>query len=334
MVKINAWVAPAAKSKFIKQEIDLGPLGAEEVEVEVDYCGICHSDLSVLNNDWGISIFPAILGHEVTGRIIAKGPEVKGLKIGQKVGVGWTAGSCMHCKHCMSGHHNFCPESVFTIVGHKGGFATHVRSHWAWAIPIPDNLPMADTGPLLCGGITVFNPLSTYTKPTDRVGIVGIGGLGHLAVKFAAAFGCEVTAFTSSESKFAEAREFGANNVVSSKDSSAIQKLAGTFDLLLVAANAPLDWTALINALSPQGRLHFVGVVPDAIPVNVFTLIESQKSISGSPIGPPSMIATMLDFAAKHQITPKTEHFPMDKINEAFDHLAKGKARYRIVLDS
>lgn len=333
MTKISAWVAPAAKSKFIKQEIDIGQLGDEEVEVAVDYCGICHSDLSVLNNDWGISVFPAVLGHEVSGRIIAKGARVKGLAIGQKVGVGWTSGSCMHCRQCISGHHNFCPDSVSTIVGHKGGFATHVRSHWAWAFPIPHTLPLADTGPLLCGGITVFNPLATYTKPSDKVGIVGIGGLGHLAVKFAAAFGCEVTAFTSSANKFAEARKFGAHNVVSSKDSSAIQKLAGTFDLLLITVNVPLDWKNLINALSPQGRLHFVGVVPEAIPVDAFTLISSQKSISGSPIGSPSMIATMLDFAARHNITPQTEHFPMDKINDAFEHLAKGKARYRIVLD-
>lgn len=333
MAKINAWIAPAAKSKFIKQEIDLGPLEAEDVEVEVDYCGVCHSDLSMLNNEWGISVFPAVLGHEVTGRIVAKGPGVKGLNMGQKVGVGWTSASCMHCRQCMSGHHNFCPESVPTIIGHRGGFASRVRAHWAWAFPIPESLPVADTGPLLCGGITVFSPLATYTKPTHRVGIVGIGGLGHLAIKFAAAFGCEVTAFTSSPSKFAEARGFGAHKVVSSKDSSAIQKLAGTFDFLLITVNAALDWEALINALAPQGRLHFVGVVPEAIPVSAFSLISSQKSISGSPIGSPAMTAAMLDFAALHQITPKTEHFPMDKINEAFEHLAAGKARYRIVLD-
>ena len=171
----------------------------------------------------------------------------------------------------MSGNHNFCPESIATIIGHSGGFASHVRAHWAWTMPIPEKLPLADTGPLLCGGITVFNPLATYIKPTDRVGIVGIGGLGHLAVKFAAAFGCEVTAFTSSENKFKEARDFGAHNVVSSRDSSAIQKLAGTFDLLLVTVNVPLDWAALISALAPKGRLHFVGVVTEAIPVSYFS---------------------------------------------------------------
>lgn len=196
MSKVAAWVNSAPKSNFIKQDIDLGPLGEEEVEVAVDYCGICYSDLSVLNNEWGNSKYPAVLGHEVAGYVVAVGPAVKGIKVGQKVGIGWTSSSCMHCRQCMSGNHNFCPESVATIIGHSGGFASRVRAHFAWTMPIPEKLPLADTGPLLCGGVTVFNPLMTYVKPVDRVGIVGIGGLGHLAVKFAAAFGCEVTAFT------------------------------------------------------------------------------------------------------------------------------------------
>jgi uncharacterized zinc-type alcohol dehydrogenase-like protein len=239
----------------------------------------------------------------------------------------------MHCNQCISGNQNFCPKSVFTIVGHKGGFASRVRSHWAWTIPIPDNLPIEDTGPLLCGGITVFNPLFTYSRPTDRIGIVGIGGLGHLAVKFAAAFGNAVTAFTSTEKKFDEALSFGAQTVVSSRDSSAIEKLAGTFDLILITANAPLDWHAYIKLLAPKGRLHFVGVVTEPIPVEVFPLISIQGSVSGSPIGPPVMIKKMLEFAAMHHTLPKTEHFPMSRINEAFERLAEGKARYRIVLD-
>lgn len=334
MSKIPAWVASAAKSKFTKQEIDLGPLGAEEVEVAVEYCGICHSDLSVLNNDWGNSKFPAVLGHEIAGRVVAVGPAVKGIKLGQKVGIGWTSSSCMHCRQCKSGNHNFCPDSTPTIIGHTGGFASRVRAHWAWTLPIPEKLSLADVGPLLCGGITVFNPLLTYVKPTDRVGVVGIGGLGHLAVKFAAAFGCEVTAFTSSADKFDEARGFGAQNVVSSRDSSAIQKLAGAFDLLLVTVNVTLDWQALIDTLAPKGRIHFVGAVAEPIPVAIFPLLVSQRSLSSSPIGPPVAISTMLDFAARHQIAPQTEHFPMSQINDAFEHLKAGKARYRIVLDA
>jgi len=334
MPKYPAWVASSAKSQFTKQEIELGPLGEEEVEVIVEYCGICHSDLSVLNNEWGNAKYPAVLGHEITGRVAAVGPSVKGISVGQKVGIGWTCSSCMHCHQCISGNQNFCPESVATIIGHNGGFAARVRAHWEWTIPIPEKLPMAETGPLLCGGITVFNPLATYAKPTDRVGIVGIGGLGHLAVKFAAAFGCEVTAFTSSESKIKEAQDFGAHHVVSSRDPSAIQKLAGTFDMILVTVNVPLDWSALISALAPKGRLHFVGAVMESIPVAIFPLLVGQECISSSPIGPPAAIATMLDFASLHQIIPKTEHFPMSQINQAFKHLEEGKARYRIVLDA
>jgi uncharacterized zinc-type alcohol dehydrogenase-like protein len=189
----KAWVAKAAKQPMVLESVDLGPLGAEDVEVAVEHCGVCHSDLSVLNNEWGISQYPAILGHEVVGHVTAVGPNAKkGLKVGQRVGVGWFSGSCMHCHQCMSGRHHLCPQVQPTIVGHRGGFATHIRSHWAWAFPLPEKLNFAEAGPLLCGGITVFSPLLMYAKPTDRVGIIGIGGLGHMAVKFAAACGCDV----------------------------------------------------------------------------------------------------------------------------------------------
>ena len=173
-----------------------------------------------------------------------------------------------------------------------------------------------------------------YAKPTDRVGIIGIGGLGHMAVKFAAAYGCDVTAFTSSESKFDEARGFGANHVVSSRDSAAIKKLAGSFDLLISTVNVKLDWDAMIGTLAPNGRLHVVGAVLEPIPVAAFSLILQQRSVSGSPTGSPVAIETMLDFASRHNIAPQTEHFPMSKINEAFARLESGKARYRIVLDA
>src|SRR5215471_5857103 len=233
MAMIDAWVAATARGKLVRQQVDLGPLGSEEVEMQVEHCGLCHSDISMLNNDWGFSQFPAVLGHEAVGRVVEVGPAAKGLKVGQRVGIGWTAGSCMHCRQCLSGNQNLCPQATFTIVGHKGAFASRVRSHWAWAIPLPENIDAVEAGPLLCGGVTVFNPLAMYARPTSRVGIVGIGGLGHMAVKFAAAFGCDVTAFTSSASKFDEAKGFGANHVVSSRDAAAIKKIAGSFDLLI-----------------------------------------------------------------------------------------------------
>ena len=330
----KAWIAKAAKKPMVLESVDLGPLGVEDVEVAVEHCGLCHSDVSVLNNEWGFSQYPAILGHEVVGRVTAVGPNAKGLNVGQRVGIGWNSASCMHCRQCMSGSQHLCPQAQATIVGHRGGFASHIRSHWAWTIPLPDKLNFAEAGPLLCGGITVFAPLMMFVKPTARVGIIGIGGLGHMGVKFAAAYGCEVTAFTSNASKFDEARGFGANHVLTTRDSAAIKKLAGSFDLLISTVNVKLDWDSLIGALAPNGRLHVVGAVLEPIPVAAFSLIMGQRSVSGSPTGAPTAIAAMLDFAARHNVVPQTEHFPMSNINEAFARLESGNARYRIVLDA
>src|SRR5262249_20825351 len=254
----KAWVAKAARQRLGLEAVDLGPLGPEDVEVAVDHCGLCHSDLSVLNNDWGISQYPAMLGHEVVGRVTAVGANAKRIRLGQRVGAGWFSGSCMHCRQCMSGSHHLCPQAQATIIGHWGGFASHIRVHWAWTIPLPEKLNFADAGPLLCGGVTVFNPLTMYARPTSRVGIIGIGGLGHMAVKFAVAFGCDVTAFTATESKFEEAKGFGANSVLTTKDSAAIGKFAGSFDLLISTVNVKLDWDALIGTLAPNARLHVV----------------------------------------------------------------------------
>ncbi|QDT17610.1 NADPH-dependent aldehyde reductase Ahr [Alienimonas californiensis] len=330
----EAWTATGPGATFEKRSLDRGPLGPEEVEVAVEHCGICHSDLSMWHDEWGTATYPAVLGHEVIGRVAALGPMAKGLAVGQRVGVGWNCASCMHCRQCLSGDQHLCESAQPTIAGHLGGFARSVRAHWAWTIPLPDDLHAADAGPLLCGGITVFNPLAAFASPNSRVGVVGIGGLGHLAVKFAAAYGCEVTAFTSSESKFEEARGFGAHQVVSSRDSEAIRSLAKSLDLLIVTVNVPLDWDALIASLAPNGRMHVVGAVLEPIPVSIFPLIMRQGSVGASPTGSPVGIADMLAFAARHDIAPQTEHFPMSRINEAFAHVADGKARYRVVLDA
>jgi uncharacterized zinc-type alcohol dehydrogenase-like protein len=335
MSKIRAWTAAAARQPLTLREYDPGPLGADEVEIEVEHCGLCHSDLSVINNEWGISTYPVVPGHVVIGRIVALGSEARGLEAGQRVGLGWTAASCLHCRVCLTGDQMLCARAVPTIIGHRGGFAERVRGQWAWAIPIPEGVDPSAAGPLLCGGITVFNPLLRFgVKPTHRVGVVGIGGLGHMALKFAAAWGCEVTAFTSSVSKEKEARAFGAHKVVDSRSSEAIRGIAGTLDLLLVTVNVKLDWAAMIATLAANGRLHVVGAVPEPIPVGAFDLIMAQRSISGSPTGAPADIANMLDFAARHGIAPQVEHFPMGRVNDAIAHLEAGKARYRVVLDA
>ena len=335
MTEIQAWASHGPKQKLVPFSFNPGELGPEEVEISVDHCGLCHSDLSVVNDDWAISQFPVVPGHEAVGRIVAMGDAVKGLRIGQRVGVGWTAWSCMHCHECLSGSHSLCATAQPTIVGHRGGFAERLRAHWVWVIPLPDTLDIASAGPLLCGGVTVFAPLFDYgIKPTDRVGIVGIGGLGHMGLKFAKAWGCEVTAFTSHESKAEEARGFGAHRVISSRDSDALRKAANSLDLLLVTVNVPLDWPVLLQTLKPKGRLHVVGAVLEPMQIPALALIFGQKSVSGSPTGGPVALATMLDFAARHGIAPQVEHFPMSRVNDALEHLESGKARYRIVLDA
>lgn len=332
---IKAWAAKAAKQKLEAYEFDPGALKDDEVEIEVKSCGVCHSDLSIIDNEWGISNYPAVPGHEVIGKISTLGSGARGLKVGQRVGVGWGSGSCMHCRECMSGDQNLCAENVPTIVGHHGGFADKVRAQWPWAIPIPDGLDARKAGPLLCGGVTVFAPLKEFgIRPTDRIGVVGIGGLGHMALKFANAWGCEVTAFTSTDAKADEARGFGAHHVVNSRKADEIAAIAGTLDMVLVTVNVPLDWKAMLATLRPRGRLHFVGAVLEPIPVEAFDIIMTQRSVSGSPNGSPVTMAEMLEFAARHDILPQTEHFPMDQVNEALEHLRAGKARYRIVLDA
>lgn len=316
-------------------EFDPGPLGPEQVEIAVEYCGICHSDLSMLNNAWAMSQFPLVPGHEVSGKVIATGQQVKGLKVGQRVGVGWFSGSCMACPQCLSGHHNLCATTEGVIVGRHGGFANRVRCHWVWATPLPDALDARSAGPLFCGGITVFNPiLQCGVLPTHRVGVIGIGGLGHMALQFLNKWGCEVTAFTTSDSKRDEARKLGAHHVVNLRDANQLQRIAGSLDFLLSTVNAPLQWETILGCIAPRGRLHIVGAVLEPIPVAAFSLITAQRSISGSPVGSPAATATMLDFCARHRIAPTIEVFPMTRANEALEHLHAGKARYRIVLQN
>jgi uncharacterized zinc-type alcohol dehydrogenase-like protein len=331
MVRGYAATEPAALLKPF--EYELGPLESNHVEIRVEYCGICHSDLSMLNNEWGFTQYPFVPGHEIVGIVEAIGPSAKGVVVGQRIGLGWYCGSCLTCEWCKSGHHNLCPSAAGTIVGHYGGFADKVRAEAPWVIPIPGSLDPISAGPLFCGGITVFNPIVQYgIKPTDRIGVIGIGGLGHMALRFLNAWGCEVTAFSNSPEKEAEARQLGAHHFVNSRDSIALAKVANSLDFILSTVNTTLDWNSYIAALRPQGRLHLVGAVAQPISVPLFSLLIGQKSISSSPAGSPPTISTMLEFAARHNIQPTIETYPFSAVNEAMDKLRHGKPRYRIVL--
>jgi uncharacterized zinc-type alcohol dehydrogenase-like protein len=277
--------------------------------------------------------YPFVPGHEAVGTVVALGADAKGLSIGQRVGVGWSSSSCLSCQQCLSGDHNLCANVQATIVGRYGAFADRVRCQWTWARPLPEGLDPAKTGPLLCGGVTVFSPfLQHQLPPTARVGIIGIGGLGHMALQFANKWGCEVHAFTTSDNKEAEARQLGAHHVHNTKKDGVLKKLAGSLDLIISTINVPIDVPGLLDTLAPKGRLHVVGAILAPMEVPAIPLIFGAKSIAGSPTGSPTAISRMLEFSARHSIAPITETFPMSKLNDAFDHLRSGKARYRIVL--
>jgi uncharacterized zinc-type alcohol dehydrogenase-like protein len=305
--KIKAFAAAEAGAALQPFEFDPGELGRDEVEIKVSHCGICHSDLSMRNNDWGMTEYPFVGGHEAVGEIVAMGENAKGLSVGDTVGLGWNAKTCGHCRFCLSGYQVNCPELVGTIVARHGAFADRVRCSWDWAIKLPDGLDPSKAGPLFCGGITVFNPfVQLDIKPTDKVGVIGIGGLGHLALQFADKWGCEVTAFTSDLTKTDELKALGADHVVNSRDDAGLEKLKGKFDMILSTVNVSLNWPKYMDALAPKG-----------------TATGSQ-----------AVVAKMLEFCARHNIETVTENYKMSQINEAFEHLESGKARYRIVLEN
>ena len=333
MTIVKAFAAHDAGGVFAPYSYDLPQIKDDEVDIAVEYCGLCHSDYSMWRNEWGRTEYPFVGGHEVVGRVKAKGAGVTGLDIGQRVGLGWYSRSDLTSCESIGGDHNLSPGNEGTIIGRHGGFADTVRCQSLWALPLPDKLSVEAAGPLFCGGITVFNPLVQFdVKPTDKVGVVGIGGLGHLALQFLNKWGCEVTAFTSSESKTAEAKALGAHATLDSRDPASWKAAYGKFDLLLVAVAVDLEWGKLARTLAPKGRLHIVGIPPSPVALHAAQLMPGQLSYSSSPLGAPATTMKMLDFCARHGISAQIEVFPMSQLNEAMQHLHEGKARYRVVL--
>ncbi|MBD0851573.1 NADPH-dependent aldehyde reductase Ahr [Maribacter arenosus] len=333
MKTVQAYAAQEQGGKLIPFTYELPELGSEEVDIKIHYCGICHSDLSMLNNEWGMTQYPLVPGHEIVGEIIAVGSEVKNLEPGNLVGLGWNSASCMHCHQCMNGSHHLCNTVEGTIVGRHGGFADKVRGHWSWAIPLPEGIDLKKAGPLLCGGITVFNPIILAgVKATDRVGVIGIGGLGHMALKFLNKWGCEVIAFSSNPDKKEQILAMGATKVINSRDPKELESIAGSLDFILNTTNVTLDWNSYLTTLGPQGKFHTVGAVLEPMAIPAFSLIMGEKTVGGSPLGSPALTRTMLEFCVRHNIYPMVEEFPLAEVNKAMEHLEKGKARYRIVL--
>ncbi|PIX53988.1 MAG: alcohol dehydrogenase [Zetaproteobacteria bacterium CG_4_9_14_3_um_filter_54_145] len=330
---IKAYAAFEPKGELKPFEYDPGPLAGDEVEIDVTYCGICHSDVSVIDSEWGAMPYPVVAGHEVVGKIAKVGSSVSNFAVGQVVGLGWHAGYCGTCHPCRTGDSNLCGNATATIMGHHGGFAEQVRAKANSVVAIPDGIDLESAGPLFCGGVTVFNPLIQFdVKPTDRVAVIGIGGLGHMALQFLNAWGCEVTAFTSTDAKRDEALSMGAHDTLNSRDADAIASAAGRFDFIISTVNVKLDWNLYLSTLQAKGRLHFVGATLEPLDIGVFGLIGGQRSISGSPVGSPSTMLQMLAFAKLHNIKPVIEMYDFADINRAIERVRSGKAHYRVVL--
>jgi alcohol/geraniol dehydrogenase (NADP+) len=290
MALIHGFATHAAGAELLPYKYDPGDIRQNEVEIAITHCGICRNDIHMVDNDWGISQYPLIPGHEIVGKVMG-------------------------------------------TVHRNGGYAERVRVNARFVVAIPEGMDSERTAPLLCGGVTVYNPIRTHgINPASRVGIVGIGGLGHMALQFAHAFGAEVTAFSTSPAKEADARSLGAEHFVNTRETKTLKKLAGYFDFILSTIEGEQDWNAYIAALRPQGTLCFVGVPPGVLSVPIFPLASGQKVITGSPIGSPRMIREMLDVASRHKVQAITERFAMAKANDAVTKVKRNQVRYRAVL--
>jgi len=333
MAQIQGLAAHAAGAELLPFRYEPGDLAPHDVEIKISHCGICHSDLHLITNDWGISQYPFIPGHEIIGNVAAMGEAVRSLRVGQRVGLGWQSNSCGECEWCTRGMENLCSSAEATCVHRHGGYADRVRANSRFVFPIPDALESENAAPLLCGGITVYNPLRSHgVNPSSRVGVIGIGGLGHLAIQFARVFGADVTAFSTSAAKESEARALGAHRFVNTRETRALKEATSSLDFIISTVNADQDWGIYVHALRPTGTLCLVGVPPSPVTLQAFPLIAGIRAVTGSPIGSPSRIREMLDVTARHGVKAQTENFAMGKANEAIEKVRKNKVRYRAVL--
>lgn len=333
-MKFFAYAAHSAKKPLQKYSYDPGQIEPNEVQIRITHCGICHSDVHMVDNDWQMSQFPLVPGHEIVGVVEGVGSEVRHLKNGQRVGVGWQASSCGNCDFCRTSDETLCAQNQGVIVRRHGGFADRIQVNARFALPIPDGLASDVAAPLLCGGITVYTPLRREKLQGKRVGVIGIGGLGHMALQFARAFGCQVTAFSASADKKREALRFGAHRFVNTKEAKFFEKNAASQDVLVTTVTQDQDWNKWMGVVAPYGSLIVVGATPGALNIQPFTLITGYKSVKGSMIGSPRLISEMLQFAALHKIGAKIQKLPMSKAEEGIRRVRAGQARYRIVLEN
>lgn len=327
-------------SPFTFERRDPGPT---DVQIEILYCGVCHSDIHTVRDEWGGTLYPCLPGHEIVGRVTAVGNSVTRFKTGDLAGVGCMVDSCRSCASCREGLEQYCEVGfVATYNGPDkhtggytfGGYSRAIVVDETFVLRIPEKLDLPAVAPLLCAGITTYSPLRHWkVGPGQRVGIVGLGGLGHMGVKFARAFGAEVVLFTTSMNKIEDAKRLGAHEVVLSKDPDAMARETGRFDFILDAVSAPHDINAYLNLLKRDGTLVQVGAPEKPLPVSVFSLIFKRRAFAGSLIGGIPETQEMLDFCGVHGITSDIEMIRMDQINEAYERMIRSDVKYRFVID-
>ncbi|GLT44179.1 hypothetical protein SLA2020_180930 [Shorea laevis] len=342
-VKAFGWAARDQSGHLSPFNFSRRATGEEDVRFKVLYCGICHSDLHFLKNDWGASDYPIVPGHEIVGEVTEVGSKVKKVKVRDKVGVGCLIGACRSCENCVNDLENYCPNLIMTYNspyydGTKtyGGFSDSMVVNEHFIVRFPDSIPLGAASSLLCAGITVYSPLKYYGlgEPGKHVGIVGLGGLGHLAVKFAKALGCKITAISTSPNKKNEALgNLGADSFLVSSDPDQIQAAMGTMDGILDTVSAVHPILPLLGLLKSHGKLVLLGVPNKPYELPAFPLVMGRKTLAGSGIGGMKETQEMIDFAAEHNITADIELIPMDYVNTAMERLDKGDVRYRFVVD-
>ena len=343
MLTANAYAAPSADGALVPTTIERRDVGPHDVLIEIKYAGICHSDIHTVRGDWGPQHYPLAPGHEIAGIVTAAGAEVTKHAVGDRVGVGCMVNSCKECANCLAGEEQYCLKGMIGTYGAvdrdgtitQGGYSTHVVVTEDFVVSIPEGIELDAAAPLLCAGITTYSPLRRWgAGPGKKVAVVGLGGLGHMAVKLAHAMGAEVTVLSQSLKKQEDGLKLGADHYYATSDENTFTDLAGSFDLIINTVSASIDISSYLQLLTLDGALVNVGAPAEPLPVNVFALIMGRRSFAGSMIGGIRETQEMLDFCAEHQLGAEIEVIPAEKINEAYERVLASDVRYRFVIDT
>lgn len=342
-MRVHAYAAPAAAEPLAPTTIERRDVGPNDVLIEITYAGICHSDIHTVSGDWGPQSYPLVPGHEIVGIVAEVGAEVTRHRVGDRVGVGCMVNSCGQCTNCRNGDEQYCLDGMVPTYGGadrdgtvtQGGYSTHVVVDADFVLSVPEGIDMAAAAPLLCAGITTYSPLRRWgAGPGKKVAVVGLGGLGHMAVKIAHAMGAEVTVLSQSLKKQEDGLRLGADHYHATSDPDTFERLAGRFDLIVNTVSAPIDVDAYLGLLAVDGTLVNVGAPAEPLSLNVFSLIGARRSYAGSMIGGIAETQEMLDFCAEHRIGADIELISADQINEAYERVLASDVRYRFVIDT